>query len=72
MRIRLPKAEAVVAVSHTLLSIIYSMLRAHVPYTDLGADRFERLDPERLPRYHVRRLQALGHTVTRAPLPDGA
>src|SRR5260221_5664936 len=40
--------KAVVAVAHTLLVIIYHLLRDHRPYTDLGADYFDRLDAARL------------------------
>jgi transposase len=63
------KQKAVVAVAHSVLVILYHMLRDHQPYTDLGADYFERLDFERLQRHHVRRLQQLGYTVTLTPVP---
>jgi hypothetical protein len=33
-------------------------------YADLGADFFDRLEPERLTRYYVKRLESLGHTIT--------
>ena len=58
------KKRAIVAVAHTQLIVIYHMLRTHTPYTDLGPDHFERLDPIRLTRHHVHKLQALGYTVT--------
>jgi transposase len=45
------------------------MLREHKPYTDLGADYFDRLDIQRLQRHHVRRLEQLGYTVTLTPAP---
>ena len=63
------KQKAVVAVSHSVLVILYHMLRDHQPYTDLGADYFDRLDIERLQRHHVRRLEQLGYTVTLTPAP---
>jgi transposase len=59
--------KAVVAVAHTVLVVIYHMLRDHQPYTDLGADYFDRLDAARLERHHVRRLEQLGYTVTLTP-----
>ena len=56
------------AVAHTLLGIIYHMLRDHVPYADLGADYFDHLDKARVERHHIRRLEQLGYTVTLAPV----
>jgi len=34
----------------------------------LGADFFDRLEPERLTRYYVKRLERLGHSVKLEPL----
>lgn len=59
--------KAVVAVAHTVLVIIYSMLRDKKPYNDLGGDYFNQLDAERVQRHHVRQLEQLGYTVTLAP-----
>jgi transposase len=59
--------KAVVAVAHTLLVVIYHMLRDQKPYADLGAEYFDRLDAARLERLHVRRLEQLGYTVTLTP-----
>ena len=61
------KYKAVMAVAHTLLVIIYHMLRDHVPYADLGPDYFDRLDKARVERHHVRRLEQLGYVVTLSP-----
>ena len=36
-------------------------------YADLGADFFDRLEPERLTRYYVKRLEHLGHSVKLEP-----
>lgn len=66
------KKRAIVALSHTLLVAIYHMLRRHAAYTELGADHFQRLDPERLTRYHVGKLQALGHHVKLIAVEDAA
>jgi transposase len=66
------KKRAIVALSHTLLVAIYHMLRRHATYTELGADHFQRLDPERLTRYHVGKLQALGHHVKLIAVEDAA
>jgi len=36
-------------------------------YSDLGAAFFHRLEPERLTRYYVKRLERLGHSVKLEP-----
>lgn len=61
------KKRALVAVGHSLLVIIYHVLKNHVEYRDLGPDYFDRLEPERLRRYLVKRLQGLGYDVTLSP-----
>jgi transposase len=61
------KKRALVAVGHSLLVIIYHLLKNDVEYRDLGADYFERLEPDRLRRYLVKRLQNLGYEVTLSP-----
>jgi transposase len=58
------KKRALLAVGHSLLVIIYHVLKNNVEYQDLGSDYFDRLEPERARRYLVRRLQALGYHVT--------
>ena len=64
---RIGKNKAVVAVSHSLLVIIYHVLSTKQPYSDLGADYFEQRDSARLTQRSVRQLEALGYTVTLLP-----
>jgi transposase len=64
---RIGKNKAAVAVSHSLLVIIYHVLSTKQPYSDLGADDFERRDSTRLTQRSVRQLEALGYTVTLVP-----
>jgi hypothetical protein len=64
---RLGKKKAVVAVSHSVLVIIYHLLRTKKPYTDLGADYFDQLDKQRIERHHIHRLEQLGYTVILTP-----
>jgi transposase len=59
--------KAVVAVAHSVVVILYHLLRDHRPSSDLGADYFDQLDRQRAERHHVRRLQQLGYTVTLTP-----
>jgi len=61
------KHKAILAVAHSVLRLVYYMLRDHQPYSDLGADYFDKLDSARLERHHVRRLERLGYTVTLTP-----
>ncbi len=61
------KKRALIAVGHTILVVFYHLLKYHVEYHDLGADFFDRLEPERLKRYLVRRLHCLGFDVTLTP-----
>jgi transposase len=61
--------RALVAVGHTLLVIIYHVLKRGTTYAELGAEFLERLEPARLTRQLVKRLEALGHKVTLEPRP---
>jgi transposase len=61
------KKRALIAVAHSILVIIYHVLKNHVEYRDLGGDYFDRLEPQRLRRYLVKRLQHLGFDVTLTP-----
>lgn len=58
------RKRALVAVGHSMLVIFYHMLKKDTPYAELGGDFFNRLEPERLTRYYVKRLESLGHKVT--------
>jgi transposase len=61
---RIGETRAIVAVSHSVLVIIYHMLRTNQDYHDLGPHFFQTLDTTRQRDWAVRRLQALGYTVT--------
>ena len=58
--------KAIVAAAHSILVIAYHVLRDHESYRELGGHYFDRLNTERLTRYHTKRLTALGYTVTLA------
>jgi len=61
---RIGEKRAIVAVSHSLLVIIYHMLRANQDYHDLGPHYFDTLETTRQRDSAVRRLQALGYKVS--------
>jgi hypothetical protein len=62
------KKKAIVALAHTLIVIIWNVLTSDSPYTDLGADFYDRRhNPERETQRLIAKLQALGHTITIKP-----
>jgi transposase len=64
------KKRAIVAVGHTILVILFPMLKNQQPYRDLGADYFDRHNSEQLKRSLLRRLERLGLQVSvLAPAP---
>ena len=56
--------RATIGVAHALLGIAYQVLKHGVEYRDLGSDYFDTLDPARLKRKLVKRLEGLGFHVT--------
>jgi transposase len=64
---RIGKQKARVAVAHSVLTVIYHMLKEGRDYADLGGDYFDKLDRTRIERQHVRRLEQLGYIVTLTP-----
>jgi len=57
------RKRALIALAHTLLGIVYHLLKHGAVYADLGPDFFERRDTDRLTRQLVERLEKLGHKV---------
>ncbi len=54
--------------AHTLVVIIWHVLKEASTYEELGADYFVgRTDADARKRYLVRQLEALGHNVTLTP-----
>ncbi len=48
--------KAIVAVAHSILGIAYHVLRDGQSYRELGGGYFDRLNTDRLTRYHTKRL----------------
>jgi transposase len=59
--------RAVVAVAHTILVIIYHLLRDQTTYRELGATYFDERERQDVERRLIRRLEALGNTVSLTP-----
>lgn len=66
------KNRAIGALTHSILTAAYFMIRDQVPYKELGADHFARLNPDQQTRYHVRKLQQLGLNVELTPIEEAA
>jgi len=66
------KKRALIALGHTLLVIVYHLLKDRTTYHELGGDFLERLEPDRLTRQLVKRLEKLGHNVILQPKEDAA
>jgi transposase len=57
--------RAAMALGHSLLVVIYHLLQnPRLHYQELGGNYFDTLDPQRLCRHLVKRLQSLGYQVT--------
>lgn len=67
LRARRGPQRAAVAVAHRILKAIYVMLSKGVRYRDLGPTYLDSLEPRRVTRNLVRRLERLGFDVTLAP-----
>jgi transposase len=61
------KKRALVAVGHTLLGIVYAVLKKKGTYQELGADYLDRQDKEKLTARLLKRLEKLGVKVTVEP-----
>ena len=66
---RIGHGRALGAVKHSMLIAYWHMFSTGETYRDLGGDYFQRRDPARATNRLVRKLEALGHTVTLQPHP---
>jgi len=64
--------RALVALAHTMLTVVYHVLRDGMIYQELGVDFFDRLNHGRLRSYYVKRLKSLGYTVEIKESPTAA
>ena len=61
------RKRAAAAVAHTILVTVYHVLSRREAYRDLGADYLDQLDPTRVTRRLVERLERMGLKVTIEP-----
>ena len=61
--------RATLAVAHSMLVIIYHMIKRGTPYFERGATFFDQLNPDGTRHWLVRRLNQLGFDVSLSPRP---
>lgn len=66
------KKKAAVAVGHSILVIIYNLIKHGTTYSDLGGNYFDLRDRDALKRRLVNRLKNLGWKVTLEPIEEAA
>ena len=71
LRARRGAKKAIIAVAASMLTAAYHILRASVPYKDLGPEYFNRRDKKHAARRLQRRLEALGFSVEIRPTTAG-
>jgi len=66
------KKKATVAVAHAMIVMAYHIPKHKLPYSELGADYFDRLNVSYIKHHFTKRLEALGYKVTLEPLQAAA
>lgn len=66
------KKKALIAVGHSILVIVYHVLKNKSTYQELGGDYFDRQTQQTQQQRLIRQLQALGLKVTVEALPEAA
>ena len=58
------RKRAIVAVAHSIAVAAYQMLKNHQPWSDLGADYFDRTQPDKTADRLLQRLSKMGYDVS--------
>lgn len=66
------KKKAIMAVAHSILVIAYHLISRKEDYRELGGDYFDKRRPEATAKHLIKRLEALGYTVTAQAQPATA
>ena len=66
------KKRAAIAVGHTILVIIFHVLRDQKPYEELGSNFFDQRERQAVEKRLVHRLEKLGYDVSLAPVDHAA
>lgn len=67
LKLRRGWSKAIVAVAHKILIFAFKVLETGLPYQDLGNDYFDQLNPARVTRRLLNRLEHLGWQVEISP-----
>ena len=65
--VRRGSKKAILAIAADMLRAAYFILKRNVPYQDLGADFYDRLDHSKATTSLVKRLRNLGYEVSLSP-----
>jgi transposase len=60
--------RAIIAVAHSILVTIYSMLNNHTNFVDLGEKHFDQMNLQHVINSAVRRIERLGYKITLEPI----
>jgi transposase len=60
---RIGKKKTIVAVAHTILVLIYHMIKHSLPFKELGDDHFNKMDKEKIKNTMIKRMETLGYKV---------
>ena len=64
----LGKKRAIVAVAHSMITVIYHMLQDGTDYREIGSTHFDRLNQKALVHRAIKQLQRSGYAVTLTPV----
>ena len=66
------KKRALIAVGHSILTIVYHMIKNNCTYIELGEDYFDQINHDAVLKRQVKRLEKLGYKVTLEPATQAA
>lgn len=66
------KKRALIAVAREILVSIYHILKEGCTYNELGADHYDKINPDMIKRQMVRRLTSMGYSVSLEPIGSAA
>lgn len=72
LRLRRGGKKAIIAVGHTLLIIVFHVLKEEKDYQELGGNYFDQADHQAVQKRLVHRLKKLGYDVTLTPASPAA
>jgi len=58
-----------VAVGHDILTVVYHVMKNKIPYQELAEDFFDRINRDRLRRYHTKHLESFDYQVDQTLAP---